>query len=211
MQPKLESILNLNLPCDKRESLNEQKRLNLRKWELKLRCMQRQGKLGGFSIAVFSVDRDPDKAFGVKISLDELPPLTTHNGHLFMLRIAELECAEKDKTLYRHLHDIERFAAQGLSKGLALHIPKRLCMKAMGNCYPPNIIGSILCPLVHEMSKYEGIEKWPSPDVLGSLSEAKMLANSLKRIVPRKVGTVTKAAKAKAAKAKPTKKRKTKK
>ena len=117
---------------------------------------------------MFALDRDPDKSsWNSTISFDKLPTLTCTNQFLFLLRVSELHLEDGSKTLFRFLHPLERFAAQGLDHAAAAaYLPHHLLVKAAGNAYPPNILAPYLCPIIHAIAEWGGLGAWPSPEEL---------------------------------------------
>ena len=125
-------------------------RSSLREAEIRLKVMERLGKLRNKSIAVFVLDRDHTKSLydNRRITFDRLPSLTWATQFLFMLRVSELYLEDGLKTLFRFLHPLERFAAQGLDHVVASsYLPHRLLIKAASNANPPNILAPHLCQI----------------------------------------------------------------
>ena len=185
----LESILNPNLPIFNRAQLTGQKGWNLVEWEMKLKVMQRLGKLTNeVRIAVFALDRDPNKSWVSSISFDKLPTLTCANSFLFMLKVSELYIEDGFKTLFRFLHPLERFAAQGLDPGAAgTYLPDRILVKAAGNAYPPNILAPFLCPIIHAIAEWGGLDAWPNSQEQVQPVIAAKKASLFKHMIPPKI------------------------
>ena len=162
----LKGILNPHLPNATRSDLRRQIRCNLTEWELRLKVLSKHGELHAHDLAVISVDRDPNKSFNSRVCYDSLPTLTCHNKYLFVLDVNELWVADCDKKgIFRFVHPLERFAAQGLDLDMALHIHPDIHVKATGNAYPPPLIAAVLAPLIDVVGQWADIMNWP-PDEL---------------------------------------------
>ena len=120
---------------------------------MKLKVMEKLGKLTNKSIAVFAlVD------WKRRIEFDRLPNLTMGPQFLFMLSVNELHLEDGLKTLFRFLHPLERFAAQGLDPVAAgTYLPHELLIKAASNADPPNVLAPYLCPIIHAIAEWGGL------------------------------------------------------
>ena len=106
-----------------------------------------------------------------------------------MLRVSELHLEDGLKTLFRFLHPLERFAAQGLDHVAAgTHLPHELLTKAASNANPPNTPAPYLCPVIHAIAEWGGLEAWPNPEELVRSGIAAKKASLFKHKRPRKVG-----------------------
>ena len=86
---------------------------------------------------------------------------------MFMLRVSELHLEDGSKTLFRFLHPLERFAAQGLDLVAAgTYLPHQLLIKAANDADPPNALAPYLCPIIHAIAEWGGLEAWPNPKEL---------------------------------------------
>ena len=120
--------------------------------------MEKLGKLTDKSIAVLTLERQRRRCGVRSIKFDRLPSLAKAGRFLFMLRVSELHLEDGSKTLFRFLHPLERFAAQGLDPAAAgTYLPHQLLIKAASNANPPNILAPFLCPIIHAMAKWGGL------------------------------------------------------
>ena len=184
----LESSLNLNLPAFDRAQVKGAMLSSLREAEMKLKVMEKLGKLTNKSIAVFAIGghRKWNPKERNRITFDRLPPLTRANDNLFMLRVSELHLEDCLKTLFRFLHPLERFAAQGLDPVAAgTYLPHGLLMKAASNANPPNTLAPYLCPIIHAIAEWGGLEAWPSPEKLVRPDRAAKKASRFKHQRPK--------------------------
>ena len=156
-----------------------------------MKVMERLGKLRNKSIAVFVLDRDRTKSLydNRRITFDRLPSLTWATEFLFMLRVSELHLEDGLKTLFRFVHPLERFAAQGLDPVAAgTYLPHQLLIKAANNADPPNALAPYLCPIIHAIAEWGGLGAWPSPEELVPSDIASKNASRFKHQQPRKAG-----------------------
>ena len=78
-----------------------------------------------------------------------------------MLRVSELHLEDGLKTLFRFVHPLERerFAAQGLDPVAAgTYLPHQLLTKAARDASPPNMFAPDLCPIIHAIAEWGGLE-----------------------------------------------------
>ena len=103
-----------------------------------------------------------------RITFDRLPNLTVGPRCLFMLRVSELHLEDGLKTLFRFLHPLERLAAQGVMDHVAAgtYLPHQLLIKAASNANPPNTLTPYLCPIIHAIAEWGGLEAWPDLEEL---------------------------------------------
>ena len=102
--------------------------------------------------------------------------------------MSELHLEDGLKTLFRFLHPLERFAAQGLDPVAAgTYLPHQLIIKACSNADPPNMLAPYLCPIIHAIAEWGGFEAWPNPEELVRFGIAAKKASRFKHQRPRKV------------------------
>ena len=154
---------------------------------MKLKTMEKIGMLKNKSIAVFALPGHP-KPNKRLIKFDRLPNLTLAPQLLFMLRVSELHFEDGLKTLFRFLHPLERFAAQGLDPVAAgTYLPHQLLIKATNNADPPNVLAPYLCPIIHAIAEWGGLEAWPNleelvrPDIAAKKASLFTLPISMKK------------------------------
>ena len=110
---------------------------------------------------------------------------------LFLLRVSELHLEDGSKTLFRFLHPLERFAAQGLDHVAAgTYLPHELLMKAASGANPPNILAPYLCPIIHAIAEWGGLEAWPNPEELLPPGIAAKKASLFKQATEAKKGSL---------------------
>ena len=65
------------------------------------------------------------------------------------------------------MHPLEIFAAQGLDLvATGTYLPQQLLIKAANNADPPNALAPYLCPIIHAIAEWGGLEAWPNPKEL---------------------------------------------
>ena len=117
-----------------------------------------------------------------------MPHLARASHFLFMLRVSELHLEDCSNALFRFLHPLERFAAQGLDPVAAgTYLPHQLLIKACSKADPPNVLAPYLCPIIHAIAEWGGLGAWPNPEELVPSDIASKNASRFKHQQPRKV------------------------
>lgn len=136
-------------------------------------------------LAIISVDKDPDNNFNSMGCYDRLPTLKTK--HLFVLAGNESWVVGCDKKgIFRFLHPLESFAAQGLGLDMAMHIHPNLHVKTTGNAYPPPVAAAMLAPLIDAVGQWDDMMSWPPDELmLTKAADEVRKAKVFKQICPK--------------------------
>ena len=133
--------------------------------EAKIRKKVKEGKMDVNDICIIPCDRQDKKTFAQHIVVNTAPTLTCNNQYLLVLSVADVvaNTPDRDRTFFRKLTGAERFTLQGLPKTMALHLSKRMSLKASGNAYPPPLITATLLPLLKAMANSTvDLTNWPT-------------------------------------------------
>ena len=154
-------------PCTDRGTLSAQQQINLKVYEAKIKERVVAGSLQQSDVVTIAVDRQDDRTFPQKVTVNAVPTLTTNNTPLWVVSVGCVvrDIPDQSRTFFRKLKETERLTLQSFPASLAMFLGS-LTLKAAGNAYPPALITVVLNPMLMALDRFD-LAAWPSSLPLG--------------------------------------------
>ena len=142
-QPRLKDLLGDFPRCASTEITGPAARLYLEQYKDSAEAFLTDPRNEG-RVACFDLSRGPDKVYGSRVRFDQVSTLKTGNSSLFLVEGGK----GRNPPLHRFLQLGERFTLQGINPLRALGMNRTQALKAVGNAFPPVLVGAVVYPLL---------------------------------------------------------------